>query len=277
MDTFEGKTAVVTGGGSGIGRGMALAFAREGMNVVVSDIELEPAQAVASEVEALGVRSLAVKNDVADLESVRALAAASVDAFGSVQVLCNNAGVSVGRRGMHATHEDWQWVLGVNLWGVVHGMEAFLPGMLAQDEPCHIVNTSSMNGIFPSGRSAMYSTSKYGVLGLTETFANELAGTNVGISALCPAGVTTRIMESERNRPAELEPPEPAPAHVPSSTFDLSPSLDPIEVGELVVIGIRRRQLHIFTDMKVRPLIEEHHARMMAEFDVLAEWEASKR
>ncbi|OAI42047.1 hypothetical protein AYO38_11800 [bacterium SCGC AG-212-C10] len=277
MLEFAGKTAVITGGGSGIGRGMAIAFAREGMNVVVADVELDAAEAVAQEVKALDARSLAVQCDVAGLESVRSLAGRATAEFGSVEVLCNNAGVSIGRRGMYATHEDWQWVMGVNLWGVIHGTEAFLPGMLASGNDCHIVNTSSMNGIVPSARSALYSATKYGVLGLSETLANELAGTKVGISILCPAAVTTRIMESERNRPAGLLAPEPPPVpHAVSSTFDLSPALDPVSVGELVLLGIRRNQLHIFTDQKVRALIEARHQRMLSEFDVLAEWEQSR-
>ena len=277
MESFEGKTAVITGGGSGIGRGIGIVFAREGMNVVVADIEQTAAGAVANELREIGVAAIPVRANVAELASVQELAEHAIAEFGTVQVLCNNAGVSIGRRGIHAAHEDWLWVLGVNLWGVVHGVEAFLPGMLAQDEPCHIVNTSSMNGIVPSARSAMYSASKYGVLGLSETLANELAGTNVGISILCPAAVSTRIMESERNRPPELAPSEPPPApHRPSSTFDISPPLDPVEVGELVVHGIRRGQLHIFTDQKVRALIEARHERMMGEFEHLAEWEAAR-
>jgi NAD(P)-dependent dehydrogenase (short-subunit alcohol dehydrogenase family) len=277
MEIFAGKTAVITGGGSGIGRGMAVAFAREGMNVVVADVEMPAAESVVNELRELGVSAIAVCTDVADFASVQELAGTAAMEYGAVHVLCNNAGVSIGRQGIHATHEDWLWVLGVNLWGVVHGVEAFLPSMLAQDEPCHIVNTSSMNGIVPSARSAMYSTSKYGVLGLSETLANELADTNVGVSVLCPAAVSTRIMDSERNRPPELAPSTLAPVpHRQSSTFDISPPLDPVDVGELVVQGIRLRQLHIFTDQKVRALIQARHDRMLAEFDHLARWEAAK-
>lgn len=277
MQDFAGKTAVITGGGSGIGRGLAIAFAREGMNVVVADVELDAATAVASELKESGERAIAVQCDVAELTSVRALAERATAEFGTVEVLCNNAGVSIGRRGTYATHEDWTWVMGVNLWGVIHGVEAFLPGMMASGNECHIVNTSSMNGIVPSARSALYSTTKYGVLGLSETLANELVGTKVGISILCPAAVTTRIMDSERNRPAELVASEPPPVpHVASSSFDISPALDPVEVGELVVLGMRRNQLHIFTDQKVRALIEARHARMLEEFDVLAEWERAR-
>lgn len=270
MQDFKGRTAVVTGGGSGIGRGLAIALAREGANVVVSDVEEAKAKAVASEVGALGVRAIAVRTDVADFAAVQALARAAEAEFGKVHVLCNNAGVSIHRRGIDATHEDWRWVLGVNLWGVVHGMEAFLPGMLAHGEPAHIVNTSSMNGIFPSAHSAMYSTSKYGVLGLTETFARELEGRNVGICALCPAAVATDISNSERNRPADLVASRPpSMPHELSSRWEISPRIDPVTVGEMTVNGIRKGQLHIFTDMKVQPIIQAKHDRMSGEFGIL--------
>ena len=280
MENFKGKTAVITGAGSGIGRGMAIAFAREGMQIVVSDIERAAADKVVAEIVAAGGKAAAIATDVASLDSVRSLAAFTERTYGAVDVLCNNAGVSIGRRGVDATHEDWTWVLGVNLWGVIHGIEAFLPGMRARKTECHIVNTSSMNGIFPSGRSALYSTTKYGLLGLSETLANELAGSHIGISILCPASVDTRIFESERNRPAALVPtlpdglPEVPP---PRSVFDISPPLDPVTVGELVLNGIRRRQLHIFTDMKVKPIIEARHQRMMKEFDRLADFEAAAK
>jgi NAD(P)-dependent dehydrogenase (short-subunit alcohol dehydrogenase family) len=243
--------------------------------VVVADVEVAAAEAVATEITAAGGRATAVAVDVADRASVEALAVAANEAFGPVHLLCNNAGVSHRRRGIHATHEDWVWMLGVNLWGVIHGIEAFLPAMLASDDEAHIVNTASMNGIFPSAYSAMYSTSKYGVMGLTETMRNELADTNVGISALCPAGVVTRIGESERNRPAALAASTPPPAHVPSTTFDISPPLPPEVVGEMTLQGVRDDALYIFTDMKVRHHIEEHHARMVAAFDDLARFEAS--
>jgi NAD(P)-dependent dehydrogenase (short-subunit alcohol dehydrogenase family) len=276
MNDFKGKNAVITGAGSGIGRGMALAFAQQGMRVVVSDVERNAAQAVAQEISDAGGKALAVATDVSDPSAVRDLASSAVKAFGPVHVLCNNAGVMIQRRGIDATHEDWLWVIGVNLWGVIHGMEAFLPGMRAHGEDAHIVNTASMNGIFPSAYSAMYSTSKYAVLGLSETFAQELKGSKVGISILCPAAVTTRIHEAARNRPKALAPSQPAPAaHERSASFDISPPLDPLAVGELVLNGIRHRQLHIFTDLKVKPIVQARHDRMIAEFERFAEWQRS--
>ncbi len=276
MQDFDGRTAVITGGGSGIGRGMATVFARAGMRVVVADVEEAAAAATADQVAAAGGKAIAVRTDVADFDDVKRLARLAHDAFGNVHVLCNNAGVSHRRRGVDATHEDWVWMLGVNLWGVVHGIEAFLPGMLASGEEGHIVNTSSMNGIVPSALSAMYSTSKYGVLGLTETLRNELRNTQVGISALCPAAVRTQITRSERNRPAHLAAPTPPPPHLPSNSFDISEPREPEQVGDMVLEGIRRNQLHIFTDMKIKALIDGHYQRMVQEFDNLSEWEQSR-
>jgi len=276
MQDFKGKTAVITGAGSGIGRGMAIAFARAGMRIVVSDIERAAAEAVAREIAAEGGKSVAAVTDVSRLEDVKALAATADQAFGPVHVLCNNAGVMVQRRGTDATHQDWQWVVGVNLWGVIHGMEAFLPGMRAHGQEAHIVNTASMNGIFPSAYSAMYSTTKYGVMGLSETFANELKGSNVSISILCPGAVASRIHEAERNRPKELIASPAGAPHERSSIYDISPPLDPLLAGDQVLNGMRHKQLHIFTDMKVAPYVQARHDRMMSEFEVLADWEKKR-
>jgi len=273
MQDFKGKNAVITGAGSGIGRGMAIAFARAGMRIVVSDIERAAAEAVAGEINAEGGKAVTAVTDVSRLDNVKALADTAAKAFGPVHVLCNNAGVMIQRRGTDATHQDWLWVLGVNLWGVIHGMEAFLPGMRAHGQEAHIVNTASMNGIFPSAYSALYSTTKYGVLGLSETFANELKGSNVSISILCPGAVATRIQQAERNRPKDLAPSTPAGAHERISIYDVSPPLDPVLVGDQVLNGMRHKQLHIFTDMKVAPYVQARHDRMMAEFEVLADWE----
>jgi NAD(P)-dependent dehydrogenase (short-subunit alcohol dehydrogenase family) len=273
LQDLAGKVAVVTGGGSGIGMGIALALARAGTHIAVADIDFSAADQTAESIRALGGSALAAHVDVSSLESVRVLLSLVNDELGTTHILCNNAGISHRRRGIHAAHEDWLWVLGVNLWGVIHGIETFLPTMLASGVECHIVNTSSLNGIVPSGHSAMYSASKYGVMGLTETLSNELNGTKVGISALCPAAVATRIHESERNRPKELQPSTPAPPHFPSSTFDISAPRSPEEVGSMVVAGIRADQLYIFTDLKMEPIIEKHHQRLVEDFALLRDWE----
>ena len=164
-------------------------------------------------------------------------------------------------------------MIGVNLWGAIHGIEAFLPSMLQSGQPGHIVNTSSVNGIVPSGYSAMYSTTKFGLVGLTETMRNELAGTNVSISVLCPGMVKTRLSDSERTRPAELAGPDAPPPHVPSSAPVFSPALDPEVVGEMTMNGIENDALYIFTDPASRALIEAHHEQMLAAFEQLASFE----
>ncbi len=273
MRNLEGKVAVVTGGGSGIGMGIALALAGAESRVAVADIDFSAAEQVVERIRSLGGSAVAAHVDVASLESVQELFSFVNDELGTTHILCNNAGVSQRRRGIYATHEDWLWVLGVNLWGVIHGVETFLPAMLASGAECHIVNTSSLNGFVPSGQSAMYSASKYGVMGLTETLRNELVGTKVGISALCPAAVATRIHESERNRPKALESATSAPPHVPSSTFDISAPRSAEEVGSMVVEGIHANQLCIFTDLKMQPIIEVHFQRLLQDFALLREWE----
>lgn len=266
MHDLTGKTAVVTGSGSGIGRALAHACAREGMRVVVADVEAEAGATVATEIVDAGGTAMAVETDVSDRDAVVRLASETRCSLGTVHLLCNNAGVSLRRRGIHATHEDWLWVLGVNLWGAVHGIEAFLPDMLASGEEGHVVNTCSVASLVPSARSATYSTSKYGLLGLTETLRCELAGTPIGISALCPGAVTTALDDAARNRPSHLAAPTPAPPHAMSWRLQLSSPITPELVAELTLAGVRNDQRYIFTDLRVRDLVEARHRELLADF-----------
>jgi NAD(P)-dependent dehydrogenase (short-subunit alcohol dehydrogenase family) len=270
LTALDGRCAVITGAASGIGFGIAAACGRHGMNVVMSDIEEEALHIAAERVSLVASGVTEVVCDVASLPSVTALATAAREAYGPIHILCNNAGVAQARRGADASHEDWRWLLGVNLWGVIHGIEAFLPGMLSSGEPCQIVNTSSVAGVVPHPTRAMYSTAKYGVAGLSESLRLELADTNVGVSAFCPAGVTSRIHDAARNRPAEfgspVDPPRP-----PGTPWVVSPHITPEECGELVIEGILRDRAFIFTDPLVRPLLEERHAAMVGELDRIEE------
>src|SRR2546426_11067672 len=160
--------------------------------------------AVAGEAQALGVKALAVRTDVTELAQVQTLAARAFETFGAVHVLCNNAGVAAWGGLETATHRDWRWVLGVNLWGVIHGVEAFVPRMIAQQSEGHVVNTASMAGLIASQGLGVYNTSKYAVVGLSETLVKDLRPYGIGVSVLCPMGVATRIRDSERGRPPAL-------------------------------------------------------------------------
>ena len=201
MDRLDGKVAVVTGGGSGIGRAIVHEFAAVGMNTVVADIEAEKADAVAEEARLLGAESLAVEVDVADFSSVVDLAEAASGTFGNVHVVCNNAGVLLFKGFADAIIQDWQWVYGVNVMGVINGVTAFLPGMLEHGEEGHIVNTSSIAAL---GATGIYGTSKAAILALTDSLADELADTPINVSALLPGMVRSQITAAERNRPADM-------------------------------------------------------------------------
>src|SRR5438093_4151909 len=204
MENLKDKTAVVTGGASGIGRALCLAFAGEGAHVVVADIDEAGMAETAAGVKKAGTKALTVKTDVTKLASVQALAERTWAEMGGAHVVCNNAGVAVHGSLESATHRDWEWVLAVNLWGVIHGVEAFVPRLIAQKQPGHIVNTASMAGLIASQGLGVYNTSKYAVVGLSETLAKDLRPYGIGVSVLCPMGVATRIREAARNRPGRL-------------------------------------------------------------------------
>jgi NAD(P)-dependent dehydrogenase (short-subunit alcohol dehydrogenase family) len=210
LTEFEGRVAVVTGAASGIGKAMCERFAREGMKVVLADIETDQLRETGREIEALGAEVLTVRTDVSQADELSKLAEETLERFGKVHVLCNNAGVFAGGRTWEAIGTDWDWVLGVNLFGVLYGIRAFVPVMLEQNEPAHVVNTCSMAGLINMPFSGAYNVSKHAALSLTETLYHELKtqDTPVGCSALCPELIRTGIGRSDRNRPAHLKRPE---------------------------------------------------------------------
>ena len=249
---LRGRTAVVTGGGSGIGRALALRAAREGANVVVADVDEAAMSAVVGEAQGLGVKALGVRTDVRERTQVQALAARAFETFGAVHLLCNNAGVAIWGGLETATSRDWEWVLGVNLWGVIHGIEAFVPRMIERGEPAHIVNTASMAGLIASKGLGVYNTSKYAVVGLSETLAKDLKPHRIGVSVLCPMGVQTRIRDSERNRPAALRNERAARAEPVEL---IGRSLAPETVADMVLAAIRANELYVIThDESLEPL-----------------------
>ena len=241
---------MVTGAASGIGLALAQRAAAEGMNVVLADVDVEGLEEAASAMAGApdgGVE--VVRCDVSDADAVEALADTAYDRFGSVELLCNNAGVGGGGSVAELDRQDWEWVLGVNLWGVIHGVTSFLPRMLDARSPAHIVNTASMAGFFATAGMAPYAVSKFGVVALSESMRAELAGGPVGVSVLCPGWVSTRIHESERNRPPELTIDRPPPADDLREMVRqvIESGLPPASVADTVFAAVRADRFWIFT------------------------------
>ena len=255
MENLTGKTAVVTGAGSGMGRAFAERFARAGMNVVLADVEEPKLDEAVAAITATGAQAIGVPTDVTDGDAVDRLRDAAIEAFGRVHVLCNNAGVAGGPAsgGEWVLENEWRWVLEVNLWGVIHGHRAFLPHLVEGGEG-HIVNTASMAGLLP-GHSA-YSASKWAVVGITEGLFQtmRMRGTGVGVSCLCPGWVDTQIDRSERNRPEWAAPGlgvEASDEEAAIRAFvseQLRSGMQPDAVADLVHDAIVAGQFWIFTD-----------------------------
>lgn len=207
MQNLKNKVAVITGGASGLGRAIADVCVREGMKIVIADIEDRALQQAAAELKKMGAEVMAVKCDVSKAVDVQALADRTYAAFGACHLLFNNAGVAGGKRAWETTEADWQWELGVNLWGVIHGVRIFVPRMLAQGDEGYVINTASVAGLLTPTMSASYNVSKHGVVALTETLYHDLneVGAKIHAAVLCPAYVNTGIGESSRNRPADLK------------------------------------------------------------------------
>jgi len=268
LPDLAGKIAVVTGGASGIGKGIAARLAAEGARVIIADIERDALEATAGD---LGVDG--IQTDVSDIASVENLARTALEKYGTVHVVCNNAGIGPLAPVKDLTLDDWRWMLGVNLWGVIHGVHTFLPILSANPDGGHIVNTASMAGLVAHARLGAYSTAKYGVVALTEVLAEELAadGSRVGVSVLCPGTVHTNIGMSSRNRPADL-----GDAGFKDVDIELEDNpryrwIHPDQAGQVVVRAIKRGDLYALTHPDWYPQVAARHEAIAEAFAEQAE------
>jgi len=274
MQQLQGKTAIVTGAGSGIGLGLARTFAREGMQVVLSDIRGDRLDAALEDVRGLGAKAVAVVTDVSDRASVHAAADAAIKAFGTLHVACNNAGITIHGRGVNElTPQEWEWNTGVNFYGVVHGLEIFLPLIRSHGGEGHIVNTASIAGFQIGGhrRSGSYGAMKFAVVALSESIAHDLQETPVGVSVLAPAAVKTRIYTSGENRPARFGGPYDEMGNAAFES-ELDEGLEPDVIGERVARAIRRREFYVFTHMHTKDWLLARHKRIIDAFDDCEAW-----
>jgi NADP-dependent 3-hydroxy acid dehydrogenase YdfG len=257
MKDFSQKTAVITGAGSGFGREFARKGAALGMNLVLADVQNDALMAVADELTAKGAKVIAEVIDVSKGEQVDALAGAAKKAFGNVHLLFNNAGVAAGGLMWEHSQADWEWVLGVNVWGVIHGVRAFVPAMLAHGEAGHIVNTASVAGLLSAPTMGVYNVSKHSVVALSETLYNDLrmVKSKLGASVLCPAFVPTGIHLSHRNRPEDLAAAEPTPSMIASQKASekavTSGKVSAPEVCDLTFKAIEEDRFYIITHQKI--------------------------
>jgi NAD(P)-dependent dehydrogenase (short-subunit alcohol dehydrogenase family) len=268
LKDLAGKVAVVTGGASGIGKGIARKLKAEGMQLVLADVEPAALKAAAAELDAV-----AVTTDVSDFASVEALAQEAERRFGAVHLVCNNAGVGSTAKIADMEISDWRWILGVNLWGVIHGVKAFLPRLLANPDGGHIVNTASMSGFRCLATLGGYSVTKFGVVALSETLAEELEqdGARVGVTVLCPGPVRSNIKASSRNRPAVL-----GGGALRDTDLETDPQasqmrwLDPDEAGDIVVRAVKRGDLYALTHPEMAPVVEERFQAISEAFRAAA-------
>ena len=276
MDQFKERTAFVTGGASGIGLALCRAFGQRGMNVAMVDIE---AAACAAAVETLGregINVIGMACDVSDRESLAQAAARVFSEFGNVHILCNNAGVSRAGSIEGIATSDWDWVIGVNLKGLIHGLQTFLPHIKAHGEESHIVNTASMNGVVGAPLAGPYCATKFAAVGISEVLAAELEGSHIGVSVLCPSWVKTRMLDNGRNRPAHFGGPIALDTDAGNAERNkryaqaLANGLDPAQVAELVLDAIQARRLYVFTHADRRADVQRRFELMMDGFDALA-------
>lgn len=270
MKEFKGKTAFITGAAHGIGLGMAIAFAKAGMNVIISDIRKKSLDAATEEVKKHTDAVVAVAMDVSDRVAMKAAADEAEKVFGKIHVLCNNAGINIFGPVDQATYDDWDWMINVNLYGVINGLMSFLPKIKAHGEGGHIVNTASMAAFVLSPYTGVYGATKHAVRGLTETLWYNLAPQNIGVSMLCPGFVASNIHHAEELRPEKFG----------KSGYRTGPEMEerlealqsigmsPMEVGERVLKGIENDDLFIFTHAELKGEVADNFEEILAAFPI---------
>ncbi len=270
MDDLTGKVAVVTGGASGIGFETARQLASHGVKLVLADVEPRALGAAVGHLRNAGAEAIGINCNVSDLGAVRQLADEAFNAMGAVHILFNNAGVAVGGPTAEMSHEDWRWIIDVDLWGPIHGVEAFLPRMIEQGEGGHLLFTASFAGLVPNEGLGPYCVAKYGVVALAEVLHRELRPHDIGTSVLCPMRVETNIGSSERNRPASLGGPDASPgvADQGETNEDLAGRvLDVGSVAALTVDALRANRLYILPHDESRSFIAKRFERIDRTFD----------
>jgi NAD(P)-dependent dehydrogenase (short-subunit alcohol dehydrogenase family) len=270
MDEFRDRVAVVTGAAGGIGICLARAFAARGARIVLADIDEPALERVRAEVADSGARVVAVRTDVTRRESVEALAETALRELGAVHIVCNNAGVAIAGEIAQATHRDWEFTMGVNFWGVVHGIEAFVPRLIEQRAGGHVLNTASMAGLVGMQWLGIYCASKFAVVGLSESLHRELKPHGIGVSVLCPMIVETNITQNSiRLRPPELRNQGDLAAteiEAPPADAMKGGTIRPEEVARRVVRAIERKDLYVLTHPEQREFLRRRAARIDAMF-----------
>jgi NAD(P)-dependent dehydrogenase (short-subunit alcohol dehydrogenase family) len=271
MQELTGRNAFVTGGASGIGFAMAQAFLNEGMNVAIADVDAEALARAKAALSGSNARVFAVQLDVTDRAQYEAVAKRVEAELGNIHVLCNNAGVYRGGALDAVTYADWDWVMGVNVGGVVNGLQTFLSRMREHGEGGHIVNTASMAGVTTSPGLGVYNASKFAVVGMSEALRMDLAPHGIGVSVLCPGMVRTRILESERTRPQHFDvqiktAQDAAAAHSELMNLAMNTGIDPAEVAELVVQGIKNDQFYLFPHPEMKEAAQARVNEMLNAF-----------
>ena len=256
MQEFEGKTAVITGGASGIGLAMGELFAAQGMNIVLADVEAAALDAAVAGLQASGAECVGQLTDVADGDQVQRLAERAIEAFGGIHIACNNAGVFTGGLLWEESPADYQWLVDVNVTGVMNGIRSFIPLMIEQDEPCHIVNTASMAALTAMPYSGIYHLTKHAVLAVSESLFHELSfhAPQIGVSVLCPEAINTGIAAAERNRPAhysgsgDVVENDARTLVLGALTESTAAGLSPMVMAERVLEGIKEGRFYLLSD-----------------------------